>query len=87
MQNITGSMTLNGITDPELVKILEIKIKHEKFFSFSPQAMQPQSTGGQNPEQFYNNVQFGWNNRTGLEAVNEVVSFLVRKEEKKVATG
>jgi len=39
MVNITGNIVLNGITDPELVKILEIKIRHEKNLNFNPQQM------------------------------------------------
>jgi hypothetical protein len=81
MVNVSGTMTLNGITDPELVKILEVKIKHEKSFFFQPNQLQPQPAQGPNPN-YYNNVYFNWNNVDGLEAAHEVISFLLNKAEK-----
>jgi hypothetical protein len=52
MPNFTGSITSNGITDDDLVKVLEIKIKHEKSLTFSPQQLQPltEQRPGQNPQ-------------------------------------
>ncbi len=49
MTNPTGNLVLNGITDAELVKILEVKMRHEHSLNFNPQQMQvcpkPQQPG------------------------------------------
>ena len=36
-----GNLVLNGVTDAELVKILEVKMRHEHTLNFNPQQMQP----------------------------------------------
>src|SRR5580693_8467605 len=41
MINPTGNLVLNGITDAELVKILEVKMRHEHSLNFNPQQLQP----------------------------------------------
>lgn len=87
MINPTGSFTVNGITDVELVKILEIKIKHEGTFGFNPQQLQPTAIPGRPTETIYNNALFTWNNQKGLEAVHEVLSYLLKKEERREAVG
>jgi len=96
--NPTGNVVVNGITDEELVKILEIKIKHEKSLTFNPQQLQPVpfSAGGPprpgQPQQpahlaYYNNATFGWNGEDGLEAVHKIVSMLLKKEgQQQIAT-
>lgn len=71
-----GSITINGITDPELLLILETKLKHEGHFFFTPQSMQPQNT---QPQQ-YNNVTFTWGGDAGLQAVHELTEKLAKKE-------
>jgi len=73
-----GTMTLQGVTDPELVKILEIKIKHESTFFFNPAGIQPTNTP-QNKPGAYNNVNFSWNAQEGLEATFEVIKMLLGK--------
>jgi hypothetical protein len=112
MINPTGNLVLNGITDAELVKILEVKMRHEHSLNFNPQQMQPTFTskhqvqpqpgqpmpvyraGQPQPqpqqsqqEQIYNNVIFQWSNENGLEAVQEIVHFLLKKEEAAKAVG
>jgi hypothetical protein len=97
MINPTGNLVLNGITDAELVKILEVKIRHENFLHFNPQQIQPfQGTppqpGRPQPQpqhgkQAYNNVVLAWTTENGLEAVQEIVHFLLRKEEAAKAAG
>lgn len=85
MHNTTGSITINGITDKELVKILEIKIKHEGKFNFNPQQLQPNGQRPQGQETVYNNASFNWNSEQGLAAVHEVISYLLKKEERREA--
>lgn len=75
----SGVLALNGITDQDLVRILEVKIKHEKHINFNPQQLQPQHT---QTGQFYNNVTLGWNSDEGLEAVQKIILILLRKEER-----
>lgn len=80
MVNSTGTITLNGITDKELAKIWEVKARNEKAFLFQPNQMH--ATGTQQGEPFYNNVVFQWSSEAGLAIVHEVLSFLLKKEEK-----
>jgi len=79
MVNPTGQITLNGITDKELVKIWEVKARDEKAFLFQPNQMQPTSL---NNQPCYNNVVFNWTGEAGLLIVHEVLTFLLKKEEK-----
>jgi hypothetical protein len=85
MVNPTGNVLVNGITDEELVKILEIKIKHERSLTFTPQQLQPvaASTQPNQPQHpsYYNNANFGWQGQEGLEAVHSIISMLLKKEE------
>lgn len=84
MINGTGSIVLNGVTDTDLVRILEVKIKHERVVSFNPPQMQPVNTQqGQTYRQVYNNVILGWTNEEGLKAVHQILSILLEKEERK----
>ena len=87
MVNPNGVLTLNGVTDQELVKILEVKIRHENAFNFNPQQMQNagMTNVGNKPSAVYNNVALHWPNEKGLAAVHEIVNFLLKKEEKSVA--
>jgi hypothetical protein len=81
-----GAVAINGVSDQDLVKILEVKIKHEKVLNFSPQQMQPQ----QGPAgQTYNNVNLNWSAEGGLKAVHEIISILLKMEERaeKAAAG
>jgi len=84
MVNPNGSLVLNGISDKELVKILEVKIQHENSLTFNPQQLGTvnANVGGKSVPT-YNNVVLGWAQENGLEAVQEIVHFLLRKEEEK----
>jgi hypothetical protein len=86
MVNPTGSITVNGITDIELVKILEIKIHHEGKFAFNPQQLQLAPNRAPNAVTVYNNAIFQFNSEQGLEAVSEIIRYLLKKEERKDAT-
>ena len=89
MTNMNGSLTLNGLSDADLVKLLDIKIRHEKSLNFNPQQMQlayVQTQRGQQ-EQVYNNAVLTWSNEQGLEAVQEIVRTLLKKEETETAVG
>jgi hypothetical protein len=80
MVNFTGTIAVNGISDKELVKILEIKLRHEGKFQFNPQQLQVANYPGQ-PGSFYNNAIFSWTNEGGLQAVYEIMAYLLKKEE------
>jgi hypothetical protein len=71
----SGSVTLNGISDHDLVIVLEVKQKHEGKLSFNPQQMQA-TTQGAPPASSYNNVILGWNGHPGLHAVREILERL-----------
>ncbi|MFZ0731422.1 MAG: hypothetical protein WAM79_03765 [Candidatus Sulfotelmatobacter sp.] len=89
MVNPTGNLTLNGITDAELVKILEVKMRHEANLGFNPQQMQVVNLPAQPGKQLqaYNSVILHWTTERGLEAVQEIVHFLLKKEEAAKAVG
>jgi hypothetical protein len=66
-----GTVTLNGITDRELVIVLEAKLHHEGQINFNPAQLQPVPGGTQT--QTYNNLMIGWNGHSGLEVVMELL--------------
>lgn len=73
----SGSVTLNGLTDAELIIVLQEKEKANNLFTFNPQAMQPANLGGNPPRSGYNNVTLGWNNPQGIHAVMHILHRLV----------
>jgi len=96
MENLSGSVTINGIKDQDLVKIFEIKMKHAKSLGFNPQTLQavvdqvhpqqPYQQPYQQPQnvagpQHYNNAVFNWQSEDGLEAIHKIISMLLKKEE------
>lgn len=85
MINPSGSVTLNGITDDELAHFLEIKAKNPPtVFGFNPAALQTQNNGQQS---WYNNATFSFNGDKGLIVAQELISFLLKKDEKAKAQG
>jgi hypothetical protein len=72
LAQVTGNVTLHGITDAQLIKILKVKEK-DKQVAFNPQSMQPvQSNAGSS----YNNVIISWQN-DGLKTVRDLLSELL----------
>ncbi len=69
-----GTLTLNGITDQELVKILDAKIRHEGSFSFNPQQLQV--VAGMNNRTVYNNAILTWQNADTLKLVLQLLTEL-----------
>ncbi len=69
-----GSMVLNGITEKQLVVILQFKLAHEGQLAFSPQALQVASNP---PNVIYNNAGFSWTNEPQLRLVLELVGSLL----------
>ncbi len=82
MINPNGTITLNGVTDPEMVRVWEFKARHPNAFSFNPQQFQ---VSGNGQGAFYNNVTFQWNGEIGLSIMHEIISYLLKKEEKAVS--
>jgi hypothetical protein len=64
-----GSVILNGITDRELVIVLEAKLHNEGKINFNPAQLQPVPAGTQT----YNNLVVAWNGQPGLEVVMELL--------------
>jgi hypothetical protein len=77
---ITGQVTLNGISDIELIHILEAKSKHEGRFSFNPQQLQltSQSQGGKVVPR-YNNAILSWNSDEGGKIVLDLLRRLLHE--------
>jgi hypothetical protein len=84
MINPSGNITLNGITDQEMVKIWEFKAKYEGAFTFNPQQFQVVANQGKT---YNNNVAFHWTGETGLKVMHEILGYLLKKEEKAEAVG
>ena len=85
MVTCAGNITLNGITDAELMRILEFKIKNEGKFTFNPQTLQIVQNRPAAQQTVYNNAVFYWSNEEGLKVVHEIIAYLLRKEERQVA--
>jgi hypothetical protein len=67
-----GQISLNGITDHELVTILEVKERHEGYLGFNPEEMQTTNPG--NPAKIlYNNVILTWTAPADVEIVKEIL--------------
>jgi hypothetical protein len=69
-----GNVVLNGISDKELLVILDVKLRYEGKLQFNPQQMKPvdrTTPGGQ--LQNYNNVSLTWSNNSGVQAVKEIL--------------
>lgn len=69
----SGTITMNGITDQELVKILDAKIRHEGRFTFNPQQLQVANVGG---KMVYNNAVLVWSTEETLKIVLELLTEL-----------
>ena len=97
MTNVTGNITLSGVTDREMARVWETKAKHGDAFTFNPQGIQVVQSGAAQPARpgmppqpvktytIYNNVQFSWKDQKGLEIVQEVIAYFLRVEESTAA--
>jgi hypothetical protein len=72
---ITGAITFNGLTDDDIVTLLEIKKRHPElgFIPTNLQAM-PGPSGPSQP--VYNNATFHWKDEGSLALVKEVLGHL-----------
>jgi hypothetical protein len=71
-----GQITLNGISDANLILILQEK-ERLKSFNLNPQQLQQYNAG---PNMVaYNTCVLTWTNDEGLKAVHEVVGKLLHK--------
>jgi hypothetical protein len=69
-----GSVTLNGVTDKELVVILEAKIRNEGKIGFLPASVQQGGGSAANP--LNNQVLVTWPNEEGFKAVVHLLADL-----------
>lgn len=70
---ISGSVTINGVSDKQLRTVLDIKIKNEDVLNFNPQVLQPVAKQPGQTEQRYNNMFLSWTNQKGLKAVETIL--------------
>jgi uncharacterized protein YbcV (DUF1398 family) len=75
-----GNVTVNGISDRDLVVVLEVKEKHEGKMVFNPQQLQTINNQPQCGKQTYNNVVLNWADHSGLKAVIEILQRLSTEE-------
>jgi hypothetical protein len=76
---INGHISLNGVTNDDLIMILHEKGKHPDLI-FDPQKLQPVNVGGQSgqaPRQIYNSCILGWPNEQTLRVVYRIVHKLL----------
>ena len=73
---INGHVTLNGITNEDLIMILQEKGKHPEL-GFDPQKLQSVNVGGQPPKQIYNSCILSWPNEPTLRVVYRVIHKLI----------
>ena len=76
----SGNLVINGITELQLIKILEFKSSHEGQFLFGVNALQPIQAPQANSPTLYNNAAFSWRDDVGLKAVLELVTALLNQE-------
>lgn len=72
----SGSLTLNGMTDEDLIKILEVKAKNEQLLEFNPHLTQPVNLvtpPGQRAIPRYNNVIVNWRSEEGAHLVADLL--------------
>ena len=69
---MNGNISLNGISDATLIKILQTKEKHAAALTFNPQTMQVVKPNPQTP-QTYSNVNIGWSDKNALSGVIEIL--------------
>lgn len=74
--DISGSITLNGITDANFVKILQIKGEHGTVLNFDPRTTKPKTTTA-GLQQGYDEVTLTWRDDHGLKAVVEILSAIL----------
>ena len=73
----TGQITLNGITDADLIMILQHKEKNPHL-GFSPQALQVTQVGAPpNNRPGYNNCVLTWQNENVLRVVYAILDKLI----------
>jgi len=81
MVNGNGNVVFNGITDSDLVMILQVKEKHEASVDLLPQGMQPQQAQGPTgSKKFYNQVRLDWRGPDGLKALFQIIEGLLSEE-------
>lgn len=84
MINPKGALILDGITDAELIKILEVKEKHEKTVDFQPQGIKPQpgpATGPNAGRKYHNDVRLDCREHDGLKAAHEILGRLLEEHQ------
>ena len=75
---ITGSVTINGVSDEQLRMALGVKINNEDVLTFNPQQLQQTPKQAGQPTQLYNNMILGWRDHKGLKAVEEILVDLTK---------
>jgi len=69
----SGTVTVNGISDKEVVMILELKERHPGKFNFGLQQLQPTNLPGNPPTSVYNNAVFTWSSHETFEIIMEIL--------------
>lgn len=74
----SGSLTLNGASDHDLIEVLKAKEGHEDIFQFNPQQMSTQGVNEAGRTVFkYNNLELSWSRPEGLKIILDVLQRLL----------
>ena len=71
---ITGSITLNGLTDLDMIAILEAQ--NASASTLTVNQVQPGTVAGNPPMQVFNNVMISWNTEAGFRALAAMLQTL-----------
>lgn len=78
----TGQLILNGISDPQLEIIIQLKAQQETIFHFQPEQMRPQQKVYAGPApNGYDNVILSWTNDPGFKVILELLTRLNAAEQ------
>ncbi len=72
---ITGSITLDGLDDRDLIVIMEVKQRHEGKLTFRPEQMQTVSQVNP-PKSIYNKAILFWNDNSSMDGIKEILNRL-----------
>jgi hypothetical protein len=74
---VNGNVTINGVSEKSLLKILKFKVVHEGQFVFNPAQAQQQQPNPQVPPT-YNNVVIGRANDDQMRTVLQVLNLILK---------
>lgn len=72
---ITGSISLSGVSDQEMIAILQAQSASASTLTVNQ--VTPATTGGNQPKQIFNNVNISWTSEAGFRSLATMLHTLV----------